>query len=245
MKIVLLAGAPGSGKSSQGTLLVEKNSTIKHISLGNVMRKKLDDLNDPITKQYQDKIKGSELLPEEVIFEVVKDILKSEINEEVVLLLDGYPRVEAQYELFKKEYGLPYGIIHLQVEDRGVLIKRMQERTSRPDTDESVINKRLTFHEKSIAPLIEKIKEDFSEEAIIIVNTDDSASLAERNAFIYEQLKSIPEIRKTLEIGDNLKESHSTGELPEFNLVKTFFNNQTHLPEQHLAPQLRIGNNTK
>lgn len=34
MKIVLLAGAPGSGKSSQGKSLIEKNANIKHISIG-------------------------------------------------------------------------------------------------------------------------------------------------------------------------------------------------------------------
>ena len=238
MKIILLAGAPGSGKSSQGTLLAEKNATIKHISLGNIMRKKLDDLNDPITKQYQDKIKGSELLPEEVIFEIVKDILKSEVNEDVVLLLDGYPRVEAQYELFKKEYGIPYGIIHLQVDDRELLMKRMQERTARPDTDANVINKRLTFHEQSIAPLIEKIKGDFSKKAIITVNTDDSASLAERNDLIYERLKSIPAINETLVMGENLK----TDELSEFNLVKTFFNTQTSHIAQDFVPQFGKGN---
>lgn len=242
MKIILLAGAPGSGKSSQGTLLAERNATIKHISLGNVMRKKLDDLNDPITKQYQDKIKGSELLPEEVIFEIVKDILKSEVNEDVVLLLDGYPRVEAQYELFKKEYGIPYGIIHLQVEDRKLLMKRMQERTARPDTDANVINKRLTFHEQSIAPLIEKIKGDFSKEAIITVNTDDSASLAERNDLIYARLKSIPEIRETLVMGENLKINLKADKLPEFNLVKTFFTNQTPFIEQDFVPQFGESN---
>lgn len=244
MKIVLLAGAPGSGKSTQGTSLMEKNPNIKHISIGNVIRKKLDDINDPIAKQYQNEIKSSELLPEEVIFALVKDILISEVNEDTVLLLDGYPRVEAQYDLFKKEYGLPYSIIHLQVDDRNVLMERMKERSSRPDTNEAVINKRLDFHENITASCIDKIKTDFitegQEKAIITVNTDDSCSLEERNAYIYEQLKLIPEIRKTLD----------KDKLSEFKLVKTLFQqnntigNQTNLQDKDMTPQLRRGSVT-
>lgn len=105
MKIVLLTGAPGSGKSTQGSALMALNSQFRHLSLGEVVRRYLENPEHPITKEYKSLISAGNLLPDQVIKQILAEELAAITDQDSVILLDGYPRTEAQYQDFIEGWG--------------------------------------------------------------------------------------------------------------------------------------------
>lgn len=98
MNIILL-GAPGAGKGTQATKLVDKYQ-IPHISTGDIFRYNIKN-STPIgvvAKSYIDK---GQLVPDEVTVEIVKQRL-SQSDVEVGCLLDGFPRNIFQAEELDK-----------------------------------------------------------------------------------------------------------------------------------------------
>lgn len=88
MNIILL-GAPGAGKGTQATRLVDKYK-IPHISTGDIFRANIKNQTPigVVAKSYIDK---GQLVPDEVTVEIVKQRL-SEKDVVVGYLLDGFPR---------------------------------------------------------------------------------------------------------------------------------------------------------
>ena len=195
MKIVLLAGAPGSGKSTQGAALGSINSFIKHLSLGEVVRGILKNPEHIITRKYQVLISGGNLLPDEVILEILEAEFEKMQDKNCVLLLDGYPRTQAQYEQFKAKWGVPSGLIHL-VSDEESLTQRIQERSSsRTDDNERAVAKRLNFYHTTTQPLLDAIKNELHKKAI---TADTRESIKTTSMFLYSQLQRIPELHDVL-----------------------------------------------
>ncbi|MFI4919066.1 MAG: nucleoside monophosphate kinase [Legionellales bacterium] len=191
MKIILLAGAPGSGKSTQGTALMNMNAQIKHLSLGDVVRK---NPKHPITCKYQELINSGGLLPDDVIFEILNGELTKLKDQDIVLLLDGYPRTDAQYKQFKDAWGLPDGLIHLDV-DLDSLHERLHYRdSSRGDDNENAIAKRLDFYGTTTKPLLGKIKDELKKKAI----TGKGETIQATSHYLYAQLQRIPSVHKVL-----------------------------------------------
>lgn len=195
MKIVLLAGAPGSGKSTQGRALMKLNARIKHLSLGEVVRDILKNPEHPITCKYQALINAGNLLPDEVIFEILERELAKIADQNSVLLLDGYPRTTAQYEQFKAKWGLPEGLIHLDI-DEDSLNQRLQNREGgRSDDNEKAIAKRLDFYRATTQPLFDAMKEDLPKR-MIRASTDESVSVT--SLYLYTQLQRISAVHDVL-----------------------------------------------
>ena len=86
---IILIGAPGAGKGTQATRLVDKYK-IPHISTGDIFRANIKNQTPigVVAKSYIDK---GQLVPDEVTVEIVKQRL-SEKDVEVGYLLDGFPR---------------------------------------------------------------------------------------------------------------------------------------------------------
>jgi len=189
MNIVLLTGGPGSGKSTQGSALMAMNAKIKHLSLGEVVRAKLQDPEHPITKHYKYLIRSGSLLPDSAILAILERELEQISDKDTIVLLDGYPRTETQYEQFKQKWGMPDALIHLDVAE-DVLSKRMQHRDgTRSDDNEQAIAKRIDFYQKTTKPLINKIKTELEKKAITLDTEDNNQN---NSLFLYTKLKRIP-----------------------------------------------------
>ena len=122
MNIVLI-GKNGSGKGTLASILKEKYR-IPHISTGEIFREARDketDLGKKV-KRYFDR---SELVPDEITIEVVKDRLKKRDCKKG-FILDGFPRTVEQAEALETITTIDAALV-LDVSDK-VIIERLANR---------------------------------------------------------------------------------------------------------------------
>jgi adenylate kinase len=116
---VVLLGAPGAGKGTQGRRLAEEFG-VDHVATGDIFRANADMETEYGTPQeYMEK---GELVPDEVVNEIVREYL-SDLDGWV---LDGYPRNLAQAE-FLADLGGVDVVVHLDV-SREELVARLTGR---------------------------------------------------------------------------------------------------------------------
>ena len=154
---ILLLGAPGSGKGTQGKLLADRLGLPK-ITTGDLLRAAIKD-GTPLgieAKKYYDK---GELVPDSVVLGLIKEELaKPEAKDGAVL--DGFPRTLRQGELVDKtlaERSQRLNHILLLDVDEAVLLQRMAARSAkegRSDDTPAAIKTRLDVYRSDTAPLI-------------------------------------------------------------------------------------------
>lgn len=91
----IFLGAPGAGKGTQAALLSEKLG-IPHISTGDMLREELKK-GTPLGEKVRAFMAKGELVPDQVILEVMKERLE-EKDCESGFVLDGFPRTLVQAE---------------------------------------------------------------------------------------------------------------------------------------------------
>jgi adenylate kinase len=154
---ILILGAPGSGKGTQGTILAGRLGLPK-ITTGDIFRAAMKD-GTPLgvqAKQYYDK---GQLVPDSVILDLIKgELSQPEAKDGAVL--DGFPRTAAQAELVDRtlgERGQRLNHILLLDVTEEELLKRMQQRArieGRSDDTPEAIKTRLQVYQRDTAPLI-------------------------------------------------------------------------------------------
>ncbi len=124
--IVVLTGAPGAGKGTQAELLSQRCG-YKKLSTGDALRKHVK-LGTDIGKVAGAIMEKGELVPDDVLFKILKEELGA-IGATEVVLLDGYPRNISQAETLEtlKATQPVKAAIHLEV-DRNDLIARLSGR---------------------------------------------------------------------------------------------------------------------
>lgn len=98
MNLILL-GAPGSGKGTQAVLLSEKYK-IPHISTGDIFREAIKK-KDVLSNKVKQIVEKGELVPDEIVVEIVFRELK-EKSERKGFLLDGFPRTLKQAKFLEE-----------------------------------------------------------------------------------------------------------------------------------------------
>ncbi|PLV55655.1 adenylate kinase [Thermotoga sp. SG1] len=96
MAYLVFLGPPGAGKGTYAKRIQEKTG-IPHISTGDIFRDIVKKENDELGKKIKEIMEKGELVPDELVNEVVKRRL-SEKDCEKGFILDGYPRTVAQAE---------------------------------------------------------------------------------------------------------------------------------------------------
>ena len=87
--IVVLIGAPGSGKGTQSTHLVEKYG-FRHTSAGDLLRAEVK-AETKIGLEIRDLMNSGKLVPNDIVNSLMKQVIVS-LEDDGLLLLDGYPR---------------------------------------------------------------------------------------------------------------------------------------------------------
>jgi adenylate kinase len=121
MNIAVL-GPPGCGKGTQAKLLAA-HFGLKHFSLGETLRAEIEGGTE-LGKKTQAFVRQGKLVPEEVVFEVLKSFLAN--NPGRGFVFDGYPRTLAQAATLDKILALS-AVILFEVSEEDVL-KRAEGR---------------------------------------------------------------------------------------------------------------------
>ncbi len=157
MRIILL-GAPGSGKGTQGEKLAAHYG-IPKISTGDALRAAVKAGTD-LGKKAKATMDAGKLVADELVISIVEERL-AQPDAQKGFILDGFPRNTAQAEVLDsmllKMSAAPMGTaLHLHVDDEEI-VKRLLARAikeGRADDKEDVIRHRIEVYNDETAPLI-------------------------------------------------------------------------------------------
>ena len=129
MKIVVLLGAPGSGKGTVAGRLVAADNTLRHVSSGDLLRDAVKR-QTPSGVEAEEFMQRGELVPDAIIAQMIADLM-SGISGACTLLLDGFPRTVAQAQILDatlERCGAMFGcVVLLEVADE-ILVERIAGR---------------------------------------------------------------------------------------------------------------------
>jgi len=159
-KAVLLFGAPGSGKGTQGRIL-DNIPGFYHSSTGDIFRSL--DLQSEIGRVFWEYAGKGQLVPDEVVIRVWKqfitgmELTNSFFPETQILILDGLPRNVNQARLLEDTIDV-WKVIHLQA-DMNKMVERLRRRALKEnrfdDANDAVVRKRLDVYERDTKPMLD------------------------------------------------------------------------------------------
>jgi adenylate kinase len=154
---ILLLGAPGSGKGTQGKILSERLGLPK-ITTGDILRAAVK-AGTPLGLEAKKFMDGGKLVPDTVILSLIKEELaKPEAAQGAVF--DGFPRTAPQAALVDATLGERQQrlnhIVLLDVPEEE-LVRRLTGRATqegRSDDTPEAIKTRLQVYQRDTAPLV-------------------------------------------------------------------------------------------
>lgn len=161
LRTILLFGAPGSGKGTQGKVLGNIPGFF-HCSCGEVFRSlKMDSDLGRVFVEYSSK---GQLVPDEPTIQLWREFIESSRQAgrfdpaSDTLLLDGIPRNGQQAELLKDTLDVR-AIFYLTCPEPDKLVERLQRRALREnrldDANLDVIRSRLQTYERESKPVLD------------------------------------------------------------------------------------------
>lgn len=158
---VLLFGAPGAGKGTQGKILGQIPG-FYHLSCGEVFRNL--DMNSELGKIFYEYSSRGELVPDDATVRMwqqnmhAQSVLSIFKPRNDLLVLDGIPRNVNQAKLLHDHLDV-LKIIHLVCRDKEEMIVRLRKRALKEnrhdDAKEDVIRKRWSVYEAETYPVLE------------------------------------------------------------------------------------------
>jgi len=160
-RTLLLFGAPGSGKGTQGKIL----GTIPglfHFACGDAFRNLRID--DPLGRVFIEYSSQGQLVPDEPTIGLWRRNIEGAIvngsflPERDTLVLDGIPRNPHQADILREMLDVK-AVFHLTCTNKEKMVERLQRRALREnrldDANLDVIRKRLATYESETKPVLE------------------------------------------------------------------------------------------
>jgi adenylate kinase len=158
---ILLLGAPGSGKGTQGKILGAIPGFF-HSASGDIFRTL--DLQSELGRLFWEYAGKGKLVPDEVTIRVWKQYIKGMemINqfhpESEIVVLDGIPRNVNQAMLLEDTIDVKK-VIHLDCADLNKMVERLRRRALREnrfdDASDEVIQRRLAVYNAETKPILD------------------------------------------------------------------------------------------
>ncbi len=198
-KVIILLGAPGSGKGTQAVRLAEATA-LPHVSTGDLFRANIKSQTElgSRAKGYMD---AGELVPDELVLDMLFDRVGHE-DCRIGYILDGFPRTMPQAEALdaRLDGSVEQRVANLQVSDEAIVERAagrllckecgaIHHRTfappkvegvcdacggplyQRPDDAPDVVRERLRVYTEQTAPLVR-----YYEERNLLTHVDGSGS---------------------------------------------------------------------
>ena len=160
-RTVLLFGAPGSGKGTQGKILGTVPNCF-HCACGEVFRNLKSD--SELGRTFVEYSSQGKLVPDEYTIELWRWAIEAKITlgefhpEQDMLVLDGLPRNPRQAEMLKDALDVR-ALFYLVCGDMDKLIARLQRRALRDnrldDMNLDVIKTRLETYDRDTKPVVD------------------------------------------------------------------------------------------
>ncbi len=158
---VLLFGAPGVGKGTQGELLGRVPGFV-HMASGDMFRA-LDPDSEMGRRVRQYSSQGL-LVPDDVTISVWRDHVGHRVKKGTyrpdteLLVLDGIPRNTAQCDALGAHIEV-LRVVHLKAPSVDEMVQRLKKRATKQgrsdDADEAVIRRRFEVYEQETSPVLE------------------------------------------------------------------------------------------
>lgn len=154
---IVVFGAPGSGKGTQSAKLINEYG-LYHISTGELLRGHIKNGTElgKVADQY---ISKGNLIPDELMIDILEHELDSNKETEAGVIFDGFPRTieqaRALNEMMARRGSKIHAVVGLDVPDEELvdrLLKRGEE-SGRADDNLETINSRLKVYHSLTKPL--------------------------------------------------------------------------------------------
>jgi adenylate kinase len=152
---VVLMGAPGSGKGTQAALLRKRFGHVV-LSAGEMVRA-VSREETPTGRVVARLVASGELLPDQLVIELLRDRLEWLRASGAGFVLDGFPRTIPQLAFLERHFeGRELGIAVELVVEREVLARRLADR-GRADDEPAAIERRLDDYELETRPVLAEL----------------------------------------------------------------------------------------
>ena len=175
MNIVILLGAPGSGKGTIAGRLASEDAGLKHVSSGDLLRGAVAK-GTPAgveAKGYMDK---GQLVPDALIAQMIKDVI-AETEGDVTMLLDGFPRNVTQAEILEQTGAPIRSVVLVDVPDE-IIADRIAGRRTCPKC-------KAGYHVKALPPKVEGVCDMCGAE--LVVRKDDNPDTVKDRLVVYHR----------------------------------------------------------
>jgi len=160
-RTLLILGAPGSGKGTQGKVL-GSIPRFHHLACGDVFRSL--DTRTTLGQKFVEYSSRGELVPDDVTVQLWRANIKQRVDshnfkpEIDFLVLDGIPRNVEQAKYMEEDIEV-LKVFHLSCPDRTELARRLRKRALKDnrfdDASETVIQNRFATYEAETKPILE------------------------------------------------------------------------------------------
>lgn len=173
MKLILL-GAPGAGKGTLASYLIEKMG-IPSISTGNILREAIKN-NTPLGQKAKDFMDAGQLVPDNLVIDLLQERV-SQRDCKSGFILDGFPRTIPQAEALDKiaeidcalSLEVPYEVIAKRMTGRRVCLRCG-----------------ATYHIEANPPRVEGLCDICGDK--LIIRSDDQPDVVKRRQDTYHEM---------------------------------------------------------
>ena len=180
MKIVILLGAPGSGKGTVAGRLAAEDASLKHVSSGDLLRGAVAKGTEA-GRKAKDFMDSGALVPDELIATMIKDVV-AETTGDVTMLLDGFPRNVAQAEILEGMGAPVRSAVLVDVPD-AIIQDRIAGRRTCPKC-------KAGYHVKNLPPKVEGVC-DVCGTALVIRKDDNPETVKDRLEVYHAQTEPL------------------------------------------------------
>lgn len=179
-KHFVIFGAPGAGKGTFCSRIVEVFPNIKHISTGDIFRENVKN-ETKLGKKVKQYLDGGKLVPDEITNAIVKDKLET-LNKES-WTLDGFPRTLSQAKFLSSSFDIDKVLV-LDI-SRDTIKKRILGRFSCPKCGK--IYNKYTLPPKKKEGENKWICDECGAEIAFEQRSDDNEEALEKRLDVYEE----------------------------------------------------------